>query len=202
MIVAALRHGSTLWNEAGRMQGRHDEPLSPAGRAQVAAWRLPPTLEAPVRWLSSPLARAVETARLVGGTEPLRVPALVEMDWGEWEGRTLGELDAAFGDAFRRNAAAGLDFRPPGGESPREVRERVLRWLLALPPAEGTTVAVTHNGVIRALLSAATGWDMTGKPPLRLRRDALHRFDVVAGRIALREANVPLLPDTAAAPLR
>ena len=60
-------------------------------------------------------------------------------------------------------------------------------------------MAVTHNGVIRALLSAATGWDMTGKPPLRLKRDALHRFGVVDGRIALVEANVQLLPDAAAA---
>lgn len=202
MIVALIRHGSTHWNEAGRMQGHADIPLSPLGRAQAQAWRLPPTIGAPLRWWSSPLARAIETARLVGGTEPIRVPALVEMDWGEWEGRTLAELEAEFGDSFRRNAAAGLDFRPPGGESPREVRGRVLPWLQALPEFDGTTIAVTHNGVIRALLSAATGWDMTGKPPVRLRREALHRFSVVDGRVALLEANAPLRPDAAAATLR
>ena len=137
MIVALLRHGSTHWNESGRMQGRCDVPLSALGRTQVLRWRMPPGIGAPLRWLSSPLARAVETARLVGGTEPVCVPALVEMDWGEWEGRTLAALDAEFGDAFRRNAAAGLDFRPPGGESPREVRARALRWLQALPRVAG-----------------------------------------------------------------
>lgn len=194
MIVALLRHGSTHWNEARRMQGRCDVPLSAQGRAQVGAWRLPAAIAPPLRWLSSPLARAVETARILSAVEPEPVPALVETDWGEWEGRTLAELDAEFGEAFRHNAAAGLDFRPPGGESPREVRDRVLRWLRALPPTDGTTVAVTHNGVIRALVSAATGWDMTGKPPVRLQRDAIHGFAVDDGRVMLPYPNLPLLP--------
>jgi probable phosphoglycerate mutase len=202
MIVALIRHGSTHWNETGRMQGRCDVPLSAQGRGQVQAWRLPPTIASPPRWLSSPLARAVETARILSGVEPDPVPALIEMDWGEWEGRTLAELDAEYGAAFRRNAATGLDFRPPGGESPREVRERVLQCLRALPPVEEAAVAVTHNGVIRALLSAATGWDMTGKPPVRLERDALHRFAVDDGRVALLEANVRLAGSSALSPDR
>jgi broad specificity phosphatase PhoE len=54
-------------------------------------------------------------------------------------------------------------------------------------------VAVTHKGVLRAVLAAATGWDMTVKPPVRLRAGALHWFEVDAtGRIALLECNVPL----------
>lgn len=204
MIVAFLRHGSTAWNEEGRMQGHRDIPLSARGRAEVEAWRpnagmatpLPPAL----LWYSSPLRRAVETAEILGGAPPQREPALIEMDWGDWEGFRLDELRERHGEAFARNESAGLDFRPPRGESPREVRDRVMRWLMENAAATAATakrresiVAVTHKGVLRAVLAAATGWDMTVKPPMRLQAGTLHRFEVDAsGRITVLECNVPL----------
>ena len=55
------------------------------------------------------------------------------------------------------------------------------------------SIAVTHKGVLRAVLAEATGWDMTGKPPLRLMGGALHRFEVDReGRVGVLECNVPL----------
>ena len=90
--VALIRHGPTAWNEARRIQGHQDQPLSDAGRDEVARWRVPPEIAA-FDWVSSPLIRAVETARLLGAPAPLATdPRLVEMDWGEWEGHTLAEL--------------------------------------------------------------------------------------------------------------
>jgi probable phosphoglycerate mutase len=57
----------------------------------------------------------------------------------------------------------------------------------------GSIVVVTHKGVLRAVLSAATGWDMTAKPPLRLDGAALHRFEIDAdGKIGVLEHNIPL----------
>ena len=52
-------------------------------------------------------------------------PRLVEMDWGDYEGYTLAELRAARGVDLAANEARGLDFRPPGGESPRDVQARL-----------------------------------------------------------------------------
>jgi probable phosphoglycerate mutase len=198
MIVTLLRHGSTAWNEQRRMQGRRDIPLSEQGRAEVRTWRLPADLAVSatgaLQWHSSPLRRAVETAQILSGMPPRGEPALIEMDWGEWEGYGLDELRRRFGDAFAKNEAAGLDFRPPGGESPRDVRDRIVRWLGEVAAGGEPVVAVTHKGVLRAVLAAATGWDMMGKPPVRLRNDALHRFDVdTRGRIAVLECNVPLV---------
>ena len=93
-----------------------------------------------------------------------------------------------------RNEAAGLDFRPPGGESPREVRDRVMSWLAANAARRETMVVVTHKGVLRAVLSAATGWDMSRKPPVRLRHDAMHRFAVEpGGQVTVQECNVALV---------
>ncbi len=199
LIVSFLRHGSTAWNEQGRMQGRRDVPLSAAGRAEVARWRLPAADESPVAWISSPLARAVETCRLLGADALALAPELIEMDWGEWEGQRLADLRARLGDAFTGNEARGLDFRPPGGESPRDVIVRVTRWLDRVAQRDRPTIAVTHNGVLRALLALATGWSMTGKPPVRLRPATVHRFALARGpKVAIAELNVPLAVDVSA----
>ena len=82
------------------------------------------------------------------------------MSWGQWEGRTLASLRAELGQRMRDNEARGLDFRPHGGESPRDVCQRLRRWLTALPAGHERYVVVTHKGMIRAALSLATGWPM------------------------------------------
>jgi probable phosphoglycerate mutase len=185
-----LRHARTAWNDLGRMQGRRDVPLSAAGRAEATAWRIPDGGK--VRWQASPLARARETATLMGAT-PLEIePALIEMDWGEWEGATLAELRTRHGDAYAANARRGLDFRPPGGESPRDVIARLEPWIASLAGRDDRTVAVAHNGVLRALVALATGWDMQSKPP-KLHPACAHRFAIDArGRPTLIRCNIAL----------
>jgi probable phosphoglycerate mutase len=181
-----IRHGATSWNESGRIQGRADLGLSAGGRAEVAAWRLPPAW-AGARWLTSPLRRAKQTAALLTGRPVLVEPRLIEMDWGEWEGRRGVDLRAEAPAALARSEAQGLDLRPPGGESPREVcaRLRALAADLAADPAP--VVAVCHKGVIRAALALATGWEMRSEPPLRLGRDqALALACHADGRLQLR----------------
>jgi probable phosphoglycerate mutase len=177
MIVAMLRHGRTEWNDARRLQGRADVPLSAAGRTQVCAWCLPADLTG-ARFVASPLARAVETAQLLAGAAPAIEPDLVEMDWGHWEGETFSSLRETVGAAFAAAEARGLDFRPPGGESPRDVQRRVARWFAGIAGEAGPIVAVTHNGVLRALLAHLTSWPMLGKPPVRLARDCAHLMEV------------------------
>ena len=135
--------------------------------------------------MRSPLRRASETAALLIDHPVAIEPRLIEMDWGAWEGRTLAELRAEAPQAMAANEARGLDFRPEGGESPREVRAR-LAALLADLAAGPDAILVTHKGVIRAALSLASGWDMTGKPPLRLADDAaLVLHGDACGRLAL-----------------
>jgi probable phosphoglycerate mutase len=102
---------------------------------------------------------------------------LIEMDWGDWEGETLADLRARGGEAMAANEARGLDFRPPGGESPAEVQSRVLGWLADVAAAERDVAAVTHKGVIRVVMAKALGWDMRGKPPVRLDWTRAHVFD-------------------------
>ena len=192
--LALIRHAPSEWNERGLIQGHTDIALSPAGTAAAAGWRLPAEL-AGFDWLASPLLRARETARLLLGREVPLEPALAEMAWGSWEGRSLKALHAAFGAVMAENERRGLDFRPPGGESPREVQARLEPWLRTLAARGRDTGAVTHKGVIRAVLGLATDWDFLGKPPVRFARAAVQLFALDdAGRPTLVRANIPLAP--------
>lgn len=183
--LALLRHGATEWTEKGWIQGRRDVPLSAGGRAALRRRELSPEYRS-MKVVTSPLARCVETAQLLGFGEAEREPRLAEMHWGEWEGRTLADLRAELGEEMRQNEDRGLDFRPRGGESPREVLARVRRWLREI---DAPTLAVTHRGVIRVVLAAATGWDMTGKPPAKLDWSAVHLFAVEGGQPRVERLN-------------
>jgi len=163
-----IRHASTGWNESGRIQGRTDVPLSAFGRAQAAAWRLPPDwVDTPCT--TSPLRRARETAKLLGFADATCDARLAEMGWGAFEGHRLDQLRAELGPALAELERLGLDFQPPGGESPRAVAARLSALLRELA-ATGVQdhLLVTHKGVLRACLVLALGWDMRGKAPVRL----------------------------------
>jgi broad specificity phosphatase PhoE len=188
-LLALARHAPTTWNEEGRLQGRADTP--PVCDAEMPRWQAPPELGG-FRWLSSPLERCTATARRLGVDAAIE-PRLVEMDWGEWEGQTLAELRAALGGAMGAEEAKGLDFRPPGGESPRDVQTRLEPLFAELAASGRDTAAITHKGVIRAALALATGWDMLGKPPHRLSWSAAHLFRLeTGGRLQVERLNIPL----------
>ncbi|WP_434623676.1 histidine phosphatase family protein [Azospirillum sp. B2RO_4] len=145
--LAFLRHGITAWNREGRIQGRTDIPLDPEGRDRLARLTLPAdwrdaTLHA------SPLSRAIETARILGNDRPIHTdPRLIEMDWGAWEGQRGHDLRADPASGYRDLEHWGWDFRPPGGESPADLRDRLIGWLKSpLPPAHAqTSFALTRQ---------------------------------------------------------
>lgn len=192
--LVLIRHGLTQWNVEGRIQGRTDIPLNAEGRTMVASYRLPPGIDG-YDWVSSPLVRAVETASLLGVPGPTLEPRLAEMSWGEWEGMLRCDLRRDLGPAMAENEARGLDFRPPGGESPRELVARVSTWLAEVARRGRPTVAVVHHGVIRGVLALATGWDMTGRPAVKPRNGGAHFFDLDAqGVPRVDRLNVALAP--------
>ncbi len=173
--LALLRHGETSWTQDKRVQGRTDVALSDRGRAALAALRLPSGWTS-ASVMSSPLIRCQQSAAALGLQHVTVEPRLIEMDWGDWEGRRLADLRAELGMAMTVNEDRGVDFQPPQGESPRMVLERVRPWLVQCAISEAATVAVTHRGVIRVIFALATGWDMLGRPPVKLDWTALHSF--------------------------
>ena len=191
-LLAMLRHAPTEWNTMRRLQGRIDLPLSAAGEVYASRWRLPAEVK-DFAWVTSPLMRARATAELIGIQNATQVRALIETDWGEWEGKTLSELRALDPEGVAAAEAKGLDFRPPGGESARQVQNRLKPWLARVAASKVATGAVTHKGVIRAVLALATGWQMTSKPPERLDWGAVQLFRLAAdGTPAIERLNIPL----------
>jgi broad specificity phosphatase PhoE len=189
--VALIRHGLTAWNEAGRIQGHRDLPLSAQGILQVREWRVPKILVG-ARCYASPLLRARQTAHELGFTNCTIAPEIIEMDWGEWEGQTLRDLRDRNSESMRANEARGLDLRAPGGESPREVRERLYRFVEDIADSGERSLLVTHKGVIRAAVSLATGWDLKDKPDTKIRDNCAHLFEVQGGIWQVDRLNVPL----------
>ena len=182
-----LRHAPTPWNADKRIQGRSDIALSPEGLAEATSWCLPADAAA---WpcLSSPLLRTTQTAEAMG-LSPVPAAAFIEMDWGGYEGRRLSELRQEFGAALAAEEAKGLDFRPPGGESPRAVGRRALAGLAGL---SANSIIVTHKGVLRPLFALATGWNMRDDPTIKIRDRCYHRFALDDGRLTLIEPNLAL----------
>ncbi len=191
-LLALLRHGPTAWTTERRLQGRTDIPLSPEGKATVLGWRLPEET-AGFAWVASPLARARETAALLGRGDALVDARLVEMSFGDWEGRRLADLRAELGPRMDALEGRGLDFRAPGGESPRDLQRRLAPFLAETGRGGGDVIAVSHRSIIRALYALATGWPMLGRPPDRLAEFALHLFAIdSAGRPAVHRLNLLL----------
>jgi probable phosphoglycerate mutase len=191
--VLFLRHGRTAWNAEGRIQGRRDVGLSRAGRALLAGRRVPAPYGG-FDWYVTPLRRTAETASMMG-IDPVGIePRLAELDWGEWEGSTRAELRARYGRAFGDMEQRGLDFRPCGGESSRELRARLLAWLQDASRSGRPLAAVTHKGVIQMALAVATGWDLVSRRPHRLLWDRAHLFgyDPGARTLAISRLDIEL----------
>ena len=173
-----VRHAETDWNRERRTQGHSPNPLSALGRAQ--ALRLGVRLAEVTfdHFDCSDLERARETAALALPGRSYRLePRLREVSRGIFEGRTLAELnpeERVFREAMARDR---LNVRPEGGENFRDVKARVGAWLAGLPRS-GRMLALTHGGVLHAVLHGLLGhaedWDSllsfsnTGITELRL----------------------------------
>jgi broad specificity phosphatase PhoE len=160
-----IRHGETSWNAEGRLQGAQDVPLNDLGRTQAAyAGRILADLferdgrdKSQLSFVSSPLGRARSTMELVRGE--LKLPLseygiddrLREIAYGQWEGSTLAEMQAADPELFERRQLEKWTVAPPGGESYVAVQARMQSWYDQL---REDTIAVAHGGTARALMVA------------------------------------------------
>ncbi|MDH3632701.1 MAG: histidine phosphatase family protein [Gammaproteobacteria bacterium] len=193
MKLALLRHAVTDWNLEKRVQGRIDKPLSELGRQQIQQLSVPSEIQA-YRWFCSPLRRAIQTAELLNLDAVNIEAALIEMSWGDWEGAILKPLRKRLGDEMRINESRGLDFCPPGGESPRQVQARLQTWLQKIAGSEQDTAAVVHKGIIRCIYALACDWDMCGESPVDFAWDALHQFELSAdGKLLDSYQSIPLV---------
>ena len=161
--ILLIRHGETEWNRLHRFQGRSDLPLNQKGNEQANALASALKDEAITAIYSSPLERAIETARHIGKFHPatplIEESGLMEMDLGDFEGMEAQKWAVNYVDfrkAWEENPAA---LAMPGGESLKEVQERAVDTLerISKPYDPGCTLLIcSHNFVIVSLLCHAS----------------------------------------------
>jgi broad specificity phosphatase PhoE len=155
-LIIFVRHGQTSVNREGRFQGRLDPPLTELGQEQARGCASGLATSGATEVWTSPLQRAADTAREIATAlaAPLEIDErLVELDYGEWDGRRFGEVDAAEWAAWR----ADPSFAPPGGESLASVGARVAAFCTERLRSDATIVAVSHVSPIKAAVAWALG---------------------------------------------
>jgi broad specificity phosphatase PhoE len=151
-----VRHAETEWSAGGRHTSRTDVPLTDAGRAAAVA--LAPAL-ARHRFglvLTSPKARARDTAAAAGYAGAIVDDDLCEWDYGELEGRTTPEIRARGGAFDGWTIWRGP---VPGGERITDVAARVGRVLDRVEAAEGDVLCFGHGHCLRVLVAVALELD-------------------------------------------
>jgi broad specificity phosphatase PhoE len=149
-----VRHGESEWNREGRWQGHADPPLSDEGRRQARALAETLAPVEPTAVYTSDLARARETGEIVAERLglPLRaMPALREIDVGEWQGLTRAEIEERYPGAADRGWEQG--------ETQEELAARVLPALLEISRdhPRDRVVVVAHGGPVRTVAAQAAG---------------------------------------------
>jgi broad specificity phosphatase PhoE len=162
-----VRHGATTATEEGRFSGSTGVELSEEGRWQAARLGERLSTHNLTAVYSSPLSRALDTARIVAAhcrLEPVIRDGLREIGHGRWEGLKREEVERDFADEYAAWDADPFTFAPEGGESGVAVLARalpVIREIVTAHPGEQVLV-VAHKATLRLLLSSLLGFDARG----------------------------------------
>ena len=160
--LAVVRHGQTEFNVRGLYQGHVDSPLTDAGVAQarLLAPRLHSLGYAPTIYCSD-LGRARHTAELLAapGSRIREDAGLRKRRLGAFEGLSRAEIIERYPEARTSNGAANPEYTPPGGETLRELTDRIVLALnrIAGNHAGERVIVVTHGGAVTAFARHVLG---------------------------------------------
>ena len=167
-LLVVIRSGATDYDLQGRIRGNLDIPLTPAGiaAARETAGRL--AAAPPVALYTSPTTCAIETADLIGdGLDlvPRRVPLLVGLDLGLWQGMLVSEIRRRQPRLARHWEEDPWTVVPPDGEPLSAARDRIAQAIgkiVARHPGERVAVVVPQpiDRIIRALLTGTGPGDL------------------------------------------
>ncbi len=194
--VFIVRHGAAGGVRPGAFIGQIDPPLSDEGAARMETVAIS-LARVPVKKVySSPLARCLESARIVGrrlGLAPIVHEGLKEVSLGEWEGLTLTEIAERFPEEAGRMRRERVGFVHPGGESIEEMASRARKACEEIVVrSEGEDVAVVgHGGVNRAILAAAMDMPVSGMFRLHQDEGCVSVVEVAGGYPMIRLLNAP-----------
>ena len=181
MILHCIRHGESIYNAEGRIQGQSDVPLSKLGRKQseaVAAALAGSPIEA---LYSSPLRRAMETARSIADAVGLEIrtdPRLKEIDAGIFQDKLRSDLEKLYPQELARWLSGDPDFVIPGGESRRMLARRGSEALEAIRQAGHDEAAVVCHGRLLVVTLQALVDFPPGQQPKALQNGSITRLQL------------------------
>lgn len=154
MKVYVIRHGLTELNKRKIVNGQIDEPLALEGieQAKAAVSFIPES----VKYIyTSTLLRARETAKIVNSrlNRPIySTHELAEIHMGRLAGYSWEEMEGGL-DLKKKHRTVQFDYRPYGGESVKEVKKRVGKFLKKIKKKhkDKEVLIITHGGIIRLL---------------------------------------------------
>ena len=158
MWLYCVRHGESVHNAEGRIQGQLDVPLSDLGRRQgeaIAAVLATQGLDA---LYTSPLRRALQTAEIVARRLNLPIRAddrLKEINVGVFQNRLRSDIARLYPEAFARWTSGEPDFVVPGGESRRMLQERGCSAFRDIVTAGHQRAAIIAHGRLLVVALAA-----------------------------------------------
>lgn len=156
MDLIFIRHGRTEANQKGIYGGHMDIPLSVEGIEEAKNLSKALDVRKFARIYSSPLMRAIQTARLLGFTPEIDT-RLCEMNFGIFEGLTYQDIVNKYPSETEKWSNDYLNYRIPKGESLMDVYNRVSEFLSEIPEEKDPFVIITHEGVIKCALCFILG---------------------------------------------
>lgn len=177
-----VRHGETTWNASGKIQGFTDVPLSDLGReqAQLLARRL--ANKKIDCFYSSDLKRAYETASIVAqphNQDVMTTPALREMNFGVWEGKTAQEINASYPGQLKNWWVNPMDMNIPQGEKLQDLAARCMYEIKSIINKHNneTVLVAAHGGSIRSIICCVLGINLNEMWRLYLDNACLNLVD-------------------------
>lgn len=178
-----IRHGETDWNKNQKLQGQSDIQLNDVGREQAKAL-IPSLQKLNIQSIySSPLSRALETAKIVNSEFKLNIikdDRLKETNVGEAEGLTLEEINTKFGIDFlqrwRSYDERLLDLSYPNGESKRKMMVRARTAMIEIAQqSEFESIALFSHGMLMRALTYIFGAGVAWEPQAFV-NGSIHHF--------------------------
>lgn len=209
--IVFVRHGRTEWNDLLLYQGKSDIPLNPEGEHEARKVAIRLSGYSPEIVYTSPLKRALQTARIICDALPetpqVEVHAeLSEIGFGEWEGRSIKDLESESSDLYLKWRSDPTAVVPPDGETFEDISRRVDLSLQRILSTDFTKIlVVSHGGIIRTALASLIGMNPAILWSLRLNNCAISVIDIWSHvntlvlwndhtHLFLQESDIPILP--------
>ena len=192
--VILIRHGETDWNTKQIFRGRKDIPLNEVGLAQAKAVGASlKDVQIDVVY-SSPLGRALETAKILADSRSLEIEleeGFIDIDFGKWQGVSHEKVKEKYEDLYEMWLKNPQMVTFPEGENLKDVRTRLMEALeKVIRKHPGKTLAiVSHRVLNKVLLCSILGLELSHFWHIKQDTCAINRFEYKDERFYLTLLN-------------